>query len=97
MNTNGSFECTCNDGFLGDGKTCISNYHLKFNKLGTLCVTRNNSWFFIGSAPENIVSCPCNSSESCFCFDDNVTEICGCFLGYEQQMDSQMCTGGLLT
>ena len=25
INTNGSFECTCNDGFLGDGKTCISN------------------------------------------------------------------------
>ena len=24
-NTIGSFECTCNDGFFGDGKTCISN------------------------------------------------------------------------
>ena len=23
-NTDGSFECTCNEGFLGDGKTCIS-------------------------------------------------------------------------
>ena len=23
-NTIGSFECTCKDGFLGDGKTCIS-------------------------------------------------------------------------
>ena len=24
-NTIGSFECTCNDGFIGDGKTCISS------------------------------------------------------------------------
>ena len=24
-NTDGSFECTCNDGFHGDGKTCISS------------------------------------------------------------------------
>ena len=24
-NTIGNFECTCNDGFLGDGKICISN------------------------------------------------------------------------
>ena len=37
-NTIGSFECTCNDGFFGDGKTCISNWlcnvgniYIKFN------------------------------------------------------------------
>ena len=25
-NTDGSYECTCNDGFFGDGKTCISKF-----------------------------------------------------------------------
>ena len=25
-NTDGSFECTCNDGYFGDGKTCISKF-----------------------------------------------------------------------
>ena len=25
-NTIGSFECTCKDGFLGDGNTCIGKY-----------------------------------------------------------------------
>ena len=27
-NTKGSFECTCNNGFVGDGKTCISKLYI---------------------------------------------------------------------
>ena len=42
---------------------------------------------------ENLVPCPCNSSENCFTFDDNGTEVCGCRPGYEQQMDNQTCAG----
>ncbi len=32
-NTDGSFECTCRDGFLGDGKICISNNSYHLNKV----------------------------------------------------------------
>ena len=96
-NKDGSFECACNDGFLGDGKFCISNdiYHL-INILHG-CNIYCSIWFSIGNATINLVPCPCNSSENCFTFeDDNSTEMCGCKPGYEYQMTNQsgqMCTG----
>lgn len=49
---------------------------------------------------ENLVPCPCNSSESCFSFDNNGAEICGCSPGYARQIDSQgneTCTGMFLS
>ena len=33
-NTKGSFECTCNNGFVGDGKTCISKFSIYRSVLG---------------------------------------------------------------
>ena len=87
-NTIGSFECICNDGFLGDGKTCISNL------ITATCVYNNFLvGSFVGNAPESLVSCPCNSSESCFSFEDSGTELCGCLPGYIRKMDNQLCTG----
>ena len=93
-NTNGSFECTCKDGFLGDGNTCIGKYFFKCHYL--------TNWMckiYFDNTAENlhVVPCPCNSSENCFSFNDNGTEIlCSCLLGYEQQVDIQgneICTG----
>ena len=91
INTNGSFECTCNDGFLGDGKTCISNNICTWINKGIFrgCSTTIGS-LYIGNTTTNLVPCPCNSSENCFTFeDDNGTEICGCKPGYELQMNNQ--------
>lgn len=31
INTHGSFECICNDGFFGDGKLCISKLIIMVN------------------------------------------------------------------
>ena len=54
-------------------------------------------WFCLD---ENLVPCPCNSPKSCFSFDNNGAEMCGCFPGYVRQIDSQSgnetCTGMLL-
>ena len=53
----------------------------------------------LGNDTESLVSCPCNSSENCFSFEDSGTEICGCKPGYIQQMDNQdnqMCTGNII-
>ena len=58
----------------------------------------NSIPLLLGNAPENLVPCPCNSSESCFSFEVNGTEICGCLFGYIPQMDGQgdqVCTGNI--
>ena len=55
--------------------------------------------FYLDDTTENRIPCPCNSPKSCFSFDNDGAEICGCFPGYVRQIDSQgneKCTGMLL-
>ena len=38
INMIGSFECTCNDGYLGNGTTCISNLKDHLNRHNIPCM-----------------------------------------------------------
>ena len=56
-------------------------------------------WFVLydlDDTTKNLIPCPCNSSESCFSFNNNGIEMCGCLPGYVRQIDDQnneTCTG----
>ena len=85
--------------FLETGKVALVNEHApvfvhKFN------INMVLFWFCLDDTTEILVPCPCNSPESCFSFDNNGAEMCGCFPGYVRQIDSrsgnETCTGILL-
>ena len=77
--------------FLGTGKVALVKLMTMHRNLSI-----NNFWFYLDDTSENLVPCPCNSPESCFSFDNNGTEVCGCYRGYVRQLDSETCTGMML-
>ena len=37
-NTNGSYKCTCSDGYSGNGRICLGNEYLTLNMLTQSCL-----------------------------------------------------------
>ena len=62
-----------------------------------LCNNHDFVLFCLDDTSENLVTCPCSSPESCFSFDSNCTEVCGCSPGYVRRLDSETCAGMLLS
>ena len=56
---------------------------------------------YLDDTTENLIPCPCNSSERCFSFNNTGIEMCGCFPGYARQIidgqGNETCTGMFLS
>ena len=88
-NTDGSFTCTCNSGYSGDGVSCTSK--LATTLLAILCTNFN---LFIQPADVNeceLETYPCSSNANCMDTDGSFN--CTCSDGFEG--GGFNCTGKL--
>lgn len=86
VNSPGSYSCQCEEGFSGDGHTCVSM--LIFN---LRCSHFPGSWFFssavMDQCTENLDQCDINAR----CISSATSFQCVCLDGYEG--DGRTCTG----
>ena len=84
INTDGSFLCLCNQGYIGNGKTC-----LQFSK----------SIEVVMHGLLKIILCFFTDGASCtqvcdqYCGDINMEPVCACDHGYYLDMDNHTCKG----
>ena len=86
INTEGSFCCHCNQGYIGNGKTCLQFskpiYRSRYDNIINPCC-------FIDDA-----SCPQLCGQHCINnIDSNMEPICACDHGYYLDADNYTCRG----
>lgn len=96
INTNGSFTCECQEGFVLDSnnRTCSGMQISPCDYVDAWLTTYSCGWFICSTvAPGN--ECPQNNSCSQNCLRINGTQIeqCSCRRGYQLSSDNTTCDG----
>ena len=85
--TYGSFVCTCNDGFIGNGSTCNGKSFLKSH------IMVSSTDLFLYSCSDFDECTEDNGGCSMLCNNTFGSFFCDCSLGFELDADKQSCNG----